>query len=79
MTDGTKSEKAGRETRNEGLQQGEERLRDPEQRPPHKAVDRAAGAGDGAAIPDNTSEKDPARLENPPQVIGPREKNNDAV
>jgi hypothetical protein len=79
MPDGKTTNPAARETRNEGLEKSDERLHDPEQRTPHQVVDHEAGAGAAQNVPDNANEQDPARLENPPQVIGPRERNNDAV
>lgn len=74
-----KSEKGARETRNKGLEKSDERLHDPAQRMPDNDVDLNAGAGAARNVPETKDEKDPASLENPPQVIGPRERSNDAV
>jgi hypothetical protein len=76
MTD-RKTDSAERDTRNQGLQQEDKRLQDPEQRTPHRAVDQTAPGQERPSTP----QKDESiqQLENPPQSEGPRERNNDAV
>ncbi|HSJ10457.1 MAG TPA: hypothetical protein VK928_11110 [Longimicrobiales bacterium] len=67
---------AERNTRNEALQNEDDKLHDPDQRTPHRAVDRSTPARQDT--PD-VAKEDIANLENPPQTEGPRERNNDAV
>jgi hypothetical protein len=66
---------AERATRNEALQNEDEKLHDPDQRTPHRAVDRNVPEQDHAPA----AKEDIANLENPPQTEGPRERNNNAV
>lgn len=70
---------AGTSARNRGLTEEEKRLHDPEQRPPHGAVQQDAPEPERATTPQKDEEQGIAQLENPPQVEGPRERNNDAV
>lgn len=70
---------AERETRNRGLKEEEKRLRDPESRPPHSAMETDASEPERPVTPQEKNEQDVAHLENPPQAEGPRERNNDAV
>jgi hypothetical protein len=76
---GDKAKDAERETRNRGLQEEDERLRDPEQRPPHSAIETDATEPERPAAAEKKPTEDLAHLENPPQTEGPREKSNDAV
>ena len=68
-----------RETRNKGLDNAEEELRDPDKRTPHHSKEQSSPK---TGHPTTAAEKnagDIANLENPPQSEGPRERNNDAV
>jgi hypothetical protein len=64
------------EARNRGLQEEEKRLRDPEQRPPHGALETDASEPERPETPQEVNEQDIAHLENPPQAEGPRERSN---
>jgi hypothetical protein len=77
MTDDAK--RAEREVRNRGLKEEEKRLRDPEQRPPHSAVEADASEPERPTTLPEREEQDIAHLENPPQSEGPRERSNEAV
>jgi hypothetical protein len=70
---------AERAVRNRGLKEEDERLRDPDSRPPHGAHDTDASEPDRPATEQERNEEDIAHLENPPQSEGPRERSNDAV
>jgi hypothetical protein len=59
---------------NAGLEHKEGELQDPDRRPPHHEETVASPRRRGEAPIDS-----PHRQENPPQTIGPRERNNDAV
>ncbi|HEX6309599.1 MAG TPA: hypothetical protein VFZ69_15490 [Longimicrobiales bacterium] len=72
------AEAAERETRNRGLQEEEQRQHDPEKRTPRRAVEQAPET-ERPTTPDEEQDEDIARLENPPQAEGPRERSNDAV
>lgn len=61
-------------TQNAGLEHKEEQLQDPDRRPPHHEETVASPKRQGDAPIDS-----PEREENPPQTIGPRERNNEAV
>lgn len=61
--------------RNKGLEHKEEQLQDPERRPPHHEETVASPQRRNREAPVDS----PAREENPPQTIGPRERSNDAV
>jgi hypothetical protein len=79
MTGDERSTDAGTSARNRGLAEEEKRLRDPEQRPPRRAVEQDAPEPERATTPQEDEEQAIAQLENPPQAEGPRERNNDAV
>jgi hypothetical protein len=70
---------AERSARNEGLKQDDQRLQDPAQRSPHTAAKQGPPEPERPITPQEDAEQDLARLENPPQTEGPRERNNDAV
>jgi hypothetical protein len=74
-----KSKDAERTTRNRGLKEEEERLRDPEGRPPHSDMETGASEPERAVTPQERDEQDIAHLENPPQAEGPRERSNEGV
>jgi hypothetical protein len=74
-----KGDRAETDAMNKGLDREEERLRDPERRPPRRAVDSDASEPERPTTPQEDAEQDIAHLENPPQSEGPRERNNDAV
>ncbi len=61
--------------RNAGLEHKEAELHDPERRPPHHEETVASPQRPSREAPVDS----PAREENPPQTIGPREHSNDAV
>lgn len=73
------SKSAERETRNRGLKEEEERLRDPASRPPHSEMETDASEPERHVTPQEREEQDIAHLENPPQAEGPRERNNEGV
>lgn len=73
------AKEAAQDARNRGLENEEENLRDPDERSPHKAVDRTSPEQERVRTPQETSEQSISQLENPPQAEGPRERNNDAV
>jgi hypothetical protein len=73
---GDNQNSAERDTRNRGLQEEEERLHDPDKRPPHGDGDEGTEPARPASQPDTD---DIANLENPPQKDGPRERSNDSV
>jgi hypothetical protein len=67
---------AERDTRNRGLQDEEERLRDPDGRAPHSSMESDETEPERPVTPQEKSEEDIAHLENPPQSEGPRERSN---
>ncbi|HSJ05871.1 MAG TPA: hypothetical protein VK936_04155 [Longimicrobiales bacterium] len=67
------------ETVNRGLQEKDDRLADPDRRPPHSEPEGGAPGGDREGATKETPADDISRLENPPQTEGPRERSNDAV
>jgi hypothetical protein len=73
-------EKSGeREAVNRGLQEKDERLADPDRRPPHSEPEDDAPGGDRTDAAKDKPVDDISRLENPPQSDGPRERSNDGV
>lgn len=66
--------KAERNAVNRGLQEEEDRLQDPERRPPHRAADSDASEPERRVTPQEKADEDIAHLENPPQTEGPRER-----
>jgi hypothetical protein len=66
-------------TRNKGLQEEDKRLRDPDQRTPHRAVEQDSPEQERLTTPQEENDQAISQLENPPQTEGPRERNNDAV
>jgi hypothetical protein len=66
-------------TRNRGLKHEEQRLRDPENRPPHSTTETDAAEPERPTTPQEGAEADVAHLENPPQAEGPRERSNEGV
>lgn len=78
MADDKRSD-ADAATRNRGLQEEEKRLRDPEQRTPHRAVEQDAPEQERPTTPAEEVDQSVSQLENPPQSEGPRERSNDAV
>lgn len=69
-----KPSKRDERNQNAGLEHREEQLQDPDRRPPHHEETIASPRRRGEAPVDS-----PDQQENPPQTIGPRERNNDAV
>ena len=59
---------------NAALEHKEDELQDPDRRPPHHRETTPSRRQNVEAPVES-----PAREENPPQTIGPRERNNDAV
>ncbi len=59
---------------NKGLEHREDQLHDPDRLTPHHEERVASPRRKGDAAIDS-----PEQQENPPQTIGPRERNNDAV
>lgn len=57
-----------------GLETEEERLRDPDRRPPHHTGASDASEPERHVTPQEKANHDVAHLENPPQVEGPRER-----
>lgn len=74
-----KPDKAERDTLNRGLQDEDDRLRDPDGRPPHSSMESDASEPERPVTPQEKQEQDISHLENPPQSEGPRERSNDAV
>lgn len=79
MADQNRTSRAERDTRNRALQEEDRRQHDPDKRTPHRATEQDAPEQERVTTPDESSEQDIARLENPPQAEGPRERSNDAV
>lgn len=67
------------ETRNQGLEQEEAQLRDPDKRAPRRAAEQDQPEPERPTPPQEESQSDVAHLENPPQTEGPRERSNDSV
>jgi hypothetical protein len=63
---------------NQGLDEEEQRLRDPERRPPRGGVQSDASEPE-PTTPKKAADEDVANLENPPQTEGPRERSNEGV
>ncbi|CAN5724959.1 hypothetical protein BH23GEM9_BH23GEM9_13090 [soil metagenome] len=76
-TNEPETSKSERDARNRGLKVEDERLRDPERRPPHSEEETEASPSRSSTPPRDAS--DIAHLENPPQTEGPRERSNDAI
>jgi hypothetical protein len=70
------SDRTKRDSLNRGLQEEEERLQDPERRPPHHGMEGDTPEPERPATQDKADE-DIAHLENPPQTEGPRERSNE--
>jgi hypothetical protein len=70
---------AERATRNRGLTEEEQRLHDPDARPPRSKIESDASEPERPTTPAEQSEEDIAHLENPPQTEGPRERSNEGV
>lgn len=70
-------DEATRRSRNIGLRRKEARLQDPESRAPRNAAEQEAPEPERPTAP--VEEQDIARLENPPQTDGPRERSNRGV
>jgi hypothetical protein len=70
---------AERDARNRGLQEEEKRLHDADQRPPHSDMETDASEPERPVNTQEVEDDDIARLENPPQADGPRERSNDSV
>lgn len=68
-----------RDSLNRGLQEEEERLQDPERRPPHHDMEGEASEPERPAEPQEKADDDIAHLENPPQTEGPRERSNEGT
>jgi hypothetical protein len=71
-----KPNEGARNARNRGLQEEEKRLRDPDSRPPHSAMETEASQPERPTTLQENAEADVAHLENPPQAEGPRERSN---
>jgi hypothetical protein len=76
-----KAEKASRDAMNRGLDKEQDRLEDPDRRPPHHEEMSPADAShaERPSTPQEDDEEDIAHLENPPQAEGPRERSNKSV
>jgi hypothetical protein len=76
-----KDSKASRDAVNRGLQTEQDRLEDPDRRPPHhkRLVESDASEAERPTTIQEDSEQDIAHMENPPQAEGPRERSNDGV
>jgi hypothetical protein len=63
----------------ERLERKEEQLHDPDHATPRKSAEQSTPEPERLTTPQEVADQDIARLENPPQAEGPRERNNDAV
>ena len=71
-----RDDKAAERNQNRGLEEKEEELRQPDERPPHhEQTTPSPQRGRSQEAPVDS----PEQLENPPQTEGPRERSNDAV
>ncbi len=69
---GKKDRTAKERNGNKALEHTEEQLQDPDRRPPHHEETSASPPRRSVEAPIDS----PAREENPPQTIGPRERSN---